>query len=375
MRIAVNTRLLIKDKLGGIGFFTCQTLKRITRAHPEHTFYFIFDRNWDSEFVFSDNIIPVKLKPPTRHPILWHIWFQYRIPRLLKKIKPDLFLSPDGFISLHTNVPSLAVIHDINFLHFPQDLPFFVRKYYLKYFPLFAKKAQRISTVSEYSKTDMIDNYALAPGKIDVVYNGVDSIFKPLAQKEQQKIREKYCEGNPFFIFIGSLLPRKNLPKLFKAFDLFKQETEFPHKLILIGDPMHSFREIDQTFSVMKFKTDVLLIGRVQRDETALLLASSRALLFVSYFEGFGIPLIEAFRSEVPVLAGNQTSLPEIGNDAALYVDPFSVQSIKEGMIEIDQNKMLREQLVSKGVTQGEKYTWDRSAGLLWKSIEKMLSV
>ena len=374
MRIAVNTRLLIKDKLGGIGFFTCQTLKRITRAHPEHTFYFIFDRNWDSEFVFSDNIIPVKLKPPTRHPILWHIWFQYRIPRLLKKIKPDLFLSPDGFISLHTNVPSLAVIHDINFLHFPQDLPFFVRKYYLKYFPLFAKKAKRISTVSEYSKTDMIDHYALAPGKIDVVYNGVDSIFKPLAQKEQQKIREKYCEGNPFFIFIGSLLPRKNLPKLFKAFDLFKQETESPHKLILIGDPMHSFREIDQTFSVMKFKTDVLLIGRVQRDETALLLASSRALLFVSYFEGFGIPLIEAFRSEVPVLAGNQTSLPEIGADAALYVDPFSVQSIKEGMIEIEQNKLLREQLVSKGKIQGRKYSWDKSADLLWKSIEKTLS-
>lgn len=374
MRIAVNTRLLIKDKLGGIGFFTCQTLKRITRAHPEHTFYFIFDRNWDSEFIFSDNIIPVKLKPPTRHPILWHIWFQYRIPRLLKKIKPDLFLSPDGFISLHTNVPSLAVIHDINFLHFPQDLPFFVRKYYLKYFPLFAKKAKRISTVSEYSKTDMIDNYALAPGKIDVVYNGVDSIFKPLAQKEQQKIREKYCEGNPFFIFIGSLLPRKNLPKLFKAFDLFKQETESPHKLILIGDPMHSFREIDQTFSVMKFKTDVLLIGRVQRDETALLLASSRALLFVSYFEGFGIPLIEAFRSEVPVLAGNQTSLPEIAADAALYVDPFSVQSIKEGMIEIEQNKLLREQLVSKGKIQGRKYSWDKSADLLWKSIEKTLS-
>ena len=374
MRIAVNTRLLIKDKLGGIGFFTYQTLKRITRAHPEHTFYFIFDRNWDSEFIFSDNIIPVKLKPPTRHPILWHIWFQYRIPRLLKKIKPDLFLSPDGFISLHTNVPSLAVIHDINFLHFPQDLPFFVRKYYLKYFPLFSKKAKRISTVSEYSKTDMIDNYALAPGKIDVVYNGVDSIFKPLAQKEQQKIREKYCEGNPFFIFIGSLLPRKNLPKLFKAFDLFKQETESPHKLILIGDPMHSFREIDQTFSVMKFKTDVLLIGRVQRDDTALLLASSRALLFVSYFEGFGIPLIEAFRSEVPVLAGNQTSLPEIAADAALYVDPFSVQSIKEGMIEIEQNKLLREQLVSKGKIQGRKYSWDKSADLLWKSIEKTLS-
>ena len=375
MRIAVNTRLLIKDKLGGIGFFTCQTLKRITRAHPEHSFYFIFDRDWDTEFIFSDNIIPVKLKPPTRHPILWHIWFQYRIPRLLKKIKPDLFLSPDGFISLNSNVPSLTVIHDINFLHFPQDLPFFVRKYYLKYFPLFAKKAQRISTVSKYSKKDLIENYSVAPEKIDVVYNGVDDIFKPITEIEQNKIREKYSEGNPFFIFIGSLLPRKNLPRLFKAFELFKQQTKSPHKLILIGDPMHSFREIDQTFSTMKFKKDVLFIGRVTRNETALLLASSRALVFVSYFEGFGIPLIEAFRSEVPVLAGDQTSLPEIGGNAALYVDPFSIQSIADGMIEIDQNEQLREQLISKGGIQGKKYSWDKSAGLLWKSIEETLSV
>ncbi len=375
MRIAVNTRLLIKNKLGGIGFFTCQTLKRITREHPEHSFYFIFDHDWDPEFIFSDNIIPVKLKPPTRHPVLWHIWFQYRIPRLLKKIKPDLFLSPDGFISLNSNVPSLAVIHDINFLHFPEDLPFFVRKYYLKYFPLFAKKAQRISTVSKYSKKDLIENYSVAPEKIDVVYNGVDDIFKPITEVEQNKIREKYSEGNPFFIFIGSLLPRKNLPRLFKAFELFKQQTKSPHKLILIGDPMHSFREIDQTFSTMKFKKDVLFIGRVTRNETALLLASSRALLFVSYFEGFGIPLIEAFRSEVPVLAGDKTSLPEIGGNAALYVDPFSIQSIAEGMIEIDQNEQLRRQLISKGKLQGGKYTWDKSAGLLWKSIEETLSI
>ncbi len=375
MKIAVNTRLLIKDKLGGIGFFTCQTLKRITRAHPEHSFYFIFDRDWDTEFIFSDNVIPVKLKPQTRHPALWHIWFQYRIPRLFKKIKPDLFLSPDGFIPLHTNIPTLTVIHDINFLHFPKDLPFFVRKYYLKYFPLFAKKAQRVSTVSNYSKTDLIKNYAVAPEKIDVVYNGVDDIFRPLAKKEQQRIREKYSDGKPFFIFIGSLLPRKNLPRLFKAFDLFKQETKFSHKLILIGDPMHSFREIDQTFSTMKFKKDVLFIGRVSRDETALLLASSRALLFVSYFEGFGIPLIEAFRSGVPVLAGDQTSLPEISGNAALYVDPFSVQSIKEGLVEIDQNKIIRDQLIRKGKIQGEKYSWDKSADLLWKSIEETLSI
>jgi glycosyltransferase involved in cell wall biosynthesis len=370
MRIAVNTRLLIKNKLGGIGFFACQTLRRITLDHPEHEFYFIFDRDWDEEFIFSDNIIPLKLGPPARHPFLWHIWFQYRLPRLLKRIKPDLFLSPDGFIPLKSPVPTLAAIHDINFYHFPQDLPFFVRKYYLKYFPLFGKQATKIATVSEYSKSDMIKNYHINPEKIDVVYNGVDIIFKPLIEEKQEEVRKRYSQGEPFFIFIGALVPRKNLPRLLKAFDLFKEKTKNGYKLIFIGDAMHSFREIDRTFSEMKFKKDVVFAGRIPREEIALLLASARALLFVSYFEGFGIPLIEAFCSGVPVVAGNRTSLPEIGGKGAFYVDPFSVESITEGMIKADQDLILRKNLILEGRKQKDKFTWERSAELLWKSIE-----
>jgi glycosyltransferase involved in cell wall biosynthesis len=370
MRIAVNTRLLIKNKLGGIGFFACQTLRRITLDHPEHEFYFIFDRDWDEEFIFSDNIIPLKLGPPARHPFLWHIWFQYRLPRLLKRIKPDLFLSPDGFIPLKSPVPTLAAIHDINFYHFPQDLPFFVRKYYLKYFPLFGKQATKIATVSEYSKSDMIKNYHINPEKIDVVYNGVDIIFKPLNEEKQEEVRKRYSQGEPFFIFIGALVPRKNLPRLLKAFDLFKEKTKNGYKLIFIGDAMHSFREIDRTFSEMKFKKDVVFAGRIPREEIALLLASARALLFVSYFEGFGIPLIEAFCSGVPVVAGNRTSLPEIGGKGAFYVDPFSVESITEGMIKADQDLILRKNLILEGRKQKDKFTWERSAELLWKSIE-----
>jgi glycosyltransferase involved in cell wall biosynthesis len=249
-------------------------------------------------------------------------------------------------------------------------LPFFVRKYYLKYFPLFGKKATKIATVSEYSKLDLIKNYHINPEKIDVVYNGADDIFKPLIEEKQKEVRKKYSQGEPFFIFIGALVPRKNLPRLLKAFDLFKEKTKNEYKLIFIGDTMHSFREIDRTFSEMKFKKDVVFTGRIPREEMALLLASSRALLFVSYFEGFGIPLIEAFRSEVPVVAGNRTSLPEIGEKGAFYVDPFSVQSIADGMIKVDQDQVLRESLIAEGKIQKDKFTWEKSADLLWNSIK-----
>ncbi|HEY8401636.1 MAG TPA: glycosyltransferase family 1 protein, partial [Cytophagaceae bacterium] len=110
MKIAVNTRLLLKDKMDGIGWFAYESLKRITRQHKDHQFIFIFDRPYAEEFIFSDNITPVVIGPPARHPFLFYIWFEYSIPSVLKKYKPDLFFSPDGWLSLSTDVKSLAVI-------------------------------------------------------------------------------------------------------------------------------------------------------------------------------------------------------------------------------------------------------------------------
>ncbi|MDD4107394.1 MAG: glycosyltransferase, partial [Prolixibacteraceae bacterium] len=157
MVIAVNTRLLLKGKLEGIGWFTFETLKRMTVRHPEHRYIFIFDRPYSEDFIFSDNIIPVVVFPPTRHPVLWYIWFEFQIPRVLKRYGADIFLSPDGYLSLRTKVPQLAVIHDINLVHRPADLPWLKAEYYNFFFPRFAEKAKRIATVSSYSKEDIVD--------------------------------------------------------------------------------------------------------------------------------------------------------------------------------------------------------------------------
>src|SRR5512138_3271378 len=168
MKIAVNTRLLIKNKLEGIGWFTYESLKRITTRHPEHEFIFIFDRPFDDEFIFSGNITPVVQFPPTRHPLLFYLWFDWMLPPLLKRLKPDLFLSPDGFLSMRTPVKSMTVFHDLNFEHHPGDMPYWYYKYYHHHFPLFAKKAVRIATVSEFSKQDIIGQYGVPADRIDV---------------------------------------------------------------------------------------------------------------------------------------------------------------------------------------------------------------
>ncbi|MGK0286304.1 MAG: glycosyltransferase involved in cell wall biosynthesis, partial [Salibacteraceae bacterium] len=147
MKIAVNTRLLLPGKLEGIGWFTYETLKRITQAHPEHEFLFLFDRDHSEEFIFGDNVTPIKVPLQARHPILYYIWFEWLVPPILRRHKVDLFLSPDGYLSINSEKPQLAVIHDINFEYYPRHLPWFARKYYRFFFPKFAEKARRIATV------------------------------------------------------------------------------------------------------------------------------------------------------------------------------------------------------------------------------------
>jgi len=370
MIIAVNTRLLLPEKLEGIGWFTRETLSRITNDHPEHQFLFIFDRPYAEEFIFSGNITPIVLSPPTRHPILWFIWFELQIPRILRKYKADLFFSPDGYLSLNTSVRQLAAIHDINFAHRPKDLPWLKAKYYNYFFPKFARKAKRIVTVSYFSKEDINRTYKIDSDKVDVVYNGVNTTYTPTSDVENSSTKAVYSKGKDYFLFIGSLHPRKNICGLLRAYDAFRTSVDSDTKLLIVGESMFKTNDIEMTYEGMRFKDDVVFTGRLTNDELHRVLGASMALTFVPYFEGFGIPVIEAMNAGVPVICSNTTSLPEVGGNAVLYVDPFSLSQIKDAMIRIYQEKDLRELLIEKGFVQKEKFSWDKTAELLWGSIQ-----
>lgn len=374
MKIAVNTRLLLPDKLEGIGWVAYETLRRITTSHPDHEFYFIFDRQWDDRFIFSDNVIPVKAGPQARHPFLYYIWFEWTIPRVLKKIKADIFLSPDAYLSLRTKVPSIPVFHDLNFEHYPKDLPVLERKYYRYFFPRYARKAEQIVTVSEFSKKDIVNLYDVLPEKVNVVYNGVNEDFKPVPEDEQQACRERHSEGCPYFIFVGALHPRKNLIRLFQAFDYFKEQHRTEIKLVVVGNKKYWTREIQEAFDRMKHNKEVLFSGRMSAEELHKAVGSALAMAYVSYFEGFGLPIIEAFRCDIPVVTSNVTSMPEVAGDAALLVDPFSVKSIAGGLEKIALDPELRKDLVKKGRERSLLFTWQNSADKLWAVIEKVLN-
>jgi glycosyltransferase involved in cell wall biosynthesis len=374
MKIAVNTRLLMPGKLDGIGWFTYETLRRIVKDHPEHTFYFIFDRSYSEEVIFGDNVVPVVLPPPTRHPVLWYIWFELRIPRLLRKIGADLFLSTDGFISLHSGIPSCNVIHDINFEHRPKDLPWISRKYYRYFYPRYAHAATRLATVSEYSRRDIINTYEVDENKIDLVYNGASKNFFPVTGERAEEVRDRYTGGAPYFIFVGSIHPRKNIRNLLRAFELFREEYRSPFKLVIVGKKFFLTKAMEDQLDQMKYKKDVIFAGRVDSEDLNDIMASAWALTFVPFFEGFGIPLVEAMNCDIPIVASKVTSLPEIAGDAAIYAEPESPGSIRDGMIRIVREEGLREQLIEKGKIRRKRYSWDNTARELWKTIERVLA-
>ncbi len=373
MQIVVNTRLLIQNKLDGIGWFSYQTLKRITQNNPDVHFVFLFDRDYNEEFVFSDNITPLVLGPQARHPFLYYTWFHLSVKNLLNRMNPDLFLSPDGFLSPGAKCKQLPVIHDINFLHNPQDLKPLTSKYYNHFFPKYAKLGTRIATVSEYSKNDISKNYHIDSNKIDVVYNGINEGFTPLSDPLQQIIREKFSQGKPYFLFVGSQSPRKNLNRLIAAFDVFKEQSKSDYKLVLVGAVYSSEGDVKRVIDKSKFKNDIIFTGRQPQEELEKIMASAFALAFVPYFEGFGIPIVEALQCETPVICSNTTSMPEIAGDSGLLVNPFEVNSISNGMLELFNNPSLRNQLIQKGKERKNLFSWDKSADLLWNSITKCL--
>ena len=135
MKIAINTRFLLPNKLEGIGWFSYEVLKRWVAWHPEHEFIFIFDRKYDERFIFDKNVTPVVAFPPARHPFLFYLWFEWALPTVFAKHKVDAFMSPDGFMSLRSKVPTQLVIHDIAWKHFPEQVPYWYRKHY-EYAPL-----------------------------------------------------------------------------------------------------------------------------------------------------------------------------------------------------------------------------------------------
>lgn len=373
MRIAVNARLLLPNKLEGIGWFAHETTRRMVANNPQHQFVLLFDRPPAPEFNYGKNSEMVVLQPPARHPLLWYIWFEIAMARYLnnRKHRIDVLYSPEGYLSLHSHCPQVLTLHDINFHHHPEYLPKTYAWYLNRYTPRFVRKANQVLTVSKYSQTDICAAYNLPQNKVSVVYNGIDALFAPLSPIKIEQTRRKISNGEPYFIFVGSMHRRKNAAGLLKAFDLFKRNTNAPHRLILVGSDMFKPAEIQQSINQSPNAHHIIRVGHCLRHELAPLIGAAQALIFPSLFEGFGVPLAEAMSCGIPIASSNTTSMPEVAGDAALYFDPNNTAQMADAMTQLAQQPQLRQQLSLRGLERAKRFNWDISAQQVMQTVEQ----
>jgi glycosyltransferase involved in cell wall biosynthesis len=371
MKIAVNARVAFDKKLEGVGRYIFETTYRMIKNHPEHEFYILYDRKYEDLFGEFGNVRKMIVYPQARHPILWNIWFEVMLPRLFKKENIDVFYSGDTYMSLHTDVPTLLVSHDIAYKHYPNHIPKAVLSYYENNFPVFHQKAQHIIAVSEATKRDIIEAYQLDDAKITVAYNAVSNGFNISKSLEQDEVRKEFAEGNPYFIYLGSLHPRKNIMGVIRAFEQFKENTGFPHKLLLIGRMAWKTKEIEKALKSSKVKNDIIHLSNVT-DDVYKILGAAECLLYISFFEGFGIPILEAMSSGVPVICSNISSMPEVAGAAGVCVDPNNLDEIAVQMQEIVTNKELKSELIAKGFENVKRFDWEDTSQLIW---DKLISI
>lgn len=373
MIIGVNARLLLKNKLEGIGWFAHELLKRMVLQHPEYQFVFFFDRAYDPSFIFAKNITPVIVHPQARHPLLYWIWTKYALPKALKKHKVDVYFSPD-FLGLHSSkIPSIITLHDLAFLHYPDYIDKAHKWYFKQYTPFYAKHTQRIITVSEFSKSDILKHYDFLPKQhINVIHNAAQEAFQPLSWNEQVTVKEEFTEGQEFYLFTSAIHPRKNVINLLKAFVKFKRRQQNNFKLVIVGRMAWQSKEIEEAKNRMPFKEDVIWLGYQPIETVARLTASAWATIYPSLFEGFGIPIVESFACHKPVITSNTSSMPEVAQDGGLLIDPNDVDDIAEHMMELYRNERLHSYLTEQAKIINQQFSWDTSATKLMEIIKEV---
>jgi glycosyltransferase involved in cell wall biosynthesis len=365
MRIAFNARFGAYDFTEGYGRFVREMAGRLSdsgfripeSAHPPSTILFLTDR------LSADIPEPCrKIGYPARHPLLWKLWYDVHLPRALRDFGADVFFSPDGICSLRTRVPQVLVIHDLAFLHAPGGLPAAQQRYYRRNTPLFVRKATRIITVSECSKQDILAHYPQASGKVDVVYNGVEQAFQPLSWEQREAVKASHTGGVEYFIYVGSVHPRKNLVNLLKAFSIFKKRQRTQMKLVIAGRLAWKHEAFTEALSRYKFRDDVILTGYLEREVLRQLMGAAYALVNPSLWEGFGLALVEAMQSGVPVLCSGAHVFPEIAADAAFYFNPEDPEDISRQLMRVYIDETERSRIIEKGRDRAGYFSWDRTA-------------
>lgn len=272
----------------------------------------------------------------------------------INRIAPDLFWSPGFMPPLNSRFPYIVTVHDLIHLYYGGKLHAI---YYNQIIRPLLKKAALILTVSEYSRRDILNWTGMPSEKVVSVYNAASSGYTSKGRK--------YDPGYRYLLYVGNKRSHKNLKRLIIAFS--KAELPDDIKLVFTGD---ATKELSKLVDKLKISDRMVFLGFVAEDDLPSLYRGAVAVILVSLYEGFGIPLIEGMACSVPVLASNTSAMPEISGGAALLVDPMNVEQISSGIERIVNDKVLRADLISRGKIRSQKFSWEDTASNVWRIFE-----
>jgi glycosyltransferase involved in cell wall biosynthesis len=288
---------------------------------------------------------------------------QFHIPLVLMREKPDVFHAPHYVLPVAVRSRSVVTIHDCIHLMFPQYLPNRAAYAYARgAMWSAARRSDRILTVSEASKRDILHFFNVPPEKIVVVYNGIDERFwmQP-SSEEVARVRERFQLDHGFVLYAGTIKPHKNLVRLIEAFAALRKGEFEELKLLIIGDEISKLPALRRAVHIHKLHKHVRFLGFLPDETLAALYRLAAVFVFPSLYEGFGLPPLEAMASGTPVVTSNVSSLPEVAGDAAILVDPYDVSSIVDGVRRVLTDPLLADELRKKGLTRARDFSWERS--------------
>ncbi|NLL68051.1 MAG: glycosyltransferase family 4 protein [Clostridiaceae bacterium] len=380
MKISFDVQLLMNGEKTGIGWCADNILRNVP-----HTQGNMYQLNCFSLRCNKEQLQNIEVYSQWGYYIKKCPWFYNTIYRLLSVffyIPYQLFFGDDSDITMFFNyiVPpgvkgkKVVMIYDMVYKVYPETMRkrtlYMLNKSLIKS----CNRADKIITISEFSKQEIIKCLGIEKDKIVVMPVGVDtSIYHPYYKEEEIcNVTEKYKLPREYMLYLGTLEPRKNLERLIQAYSLLKKEIPCVPKLVMAGGKGWMYEGIFETVKALQIEKDIIFTGYIKPEDSPILMRGAKMFLFPSLYEGFGMPPLEAMACGTPVLVSNAASLPEVVGDAGLQVDPFSIDDIKNGIKLLIEDENKRSELSLKGIERAKLFTWDKSVEIVQKVFEEI---
>lgn len=383
MKIGVDVRVLMDKYYSGVSQYTANLLTAILEQDKTNQ-YCLFYNSWHNLDDRLGHWQRANAKLISRH--LPNKIFNYFLQKLLGRPKldkilggVDLFWSPHfNFSSFTPSVTRIVTVHDLSFLRYPH---FFNYRKNFWHRALNVKKILRGAThlvaVSQSTKNDIIELAGIAPDKISVIYSGNNSIKREVGNQEQQEYLIAHSIKGRFLLYLGNLEPRKNLVGLIAAFNELKsKQPELADlQLVLAGAPGWKNHRLYQAKRLSPYQADIIFLGYISQKEREILYSSASVFVYLSFYEGFGFPPLEAMTYDLPVVCSNVSSLPEVVGDAAILVNPFQIEETVYAVTEILKEADLRDRLIQKGRERVKLFSWNKTASEYLALFNKIRSI